>query len=106
MTLASTRWRLSAATSRRDQPIVRVVRGTKIYKGTPAIRDVDFDLFPGEVHAMVGENGAGKSTVCKVLAGAITLDSGELQIEDQPVRFRAPRDALSRGIAMVYQETS
>jgi len=106
VTLASARWRLGAANVRRDRPIVRITKGTKIYKGTPAIKDVDFDLYPGEVHAMVGENGAGKSTVCKVLAGAITLDSGEMRIEEEVVRFRAPRDALSRGIAMVYQETS
>ena len=87
-------------------PLLQVLRGTKLYGGVAAIKDVDFELLAGEVHAMVGENGAGKSTLCKVISGAITLDEGELRLEGTPVTFRTPRDALSRGIAMVYQETS
>ncbi len=106
MSTAASGWKLGAGAARRDRPVLEVRKGTKIYKGTAAIRDCDFTLFPGEVHAMVGENGAGKSTLCKVLAGAITLDGGELRLDDRVVRFRAPKDALGAGIAMVYQETS
>ena len=54
------------------EPVLRVVNGSKIYGGVHAIEDVNFDLYPGEVHALVGENGAGKSTLCKAIAGAIS----------------------------------
>lgn len=78
----------------------------KYYQGVAAVEGVDFDLHPGEVHALVGENGAGKSTLCKVISGAVTPDSGELRIGGNPVELKQPRDALTHGIAMVYQETS
>ncbi|MGH7896755.1 MAG: sugar ABC transporter ATP-binding protein, partial [Candidatus Binatia bacterium] len=86
--------------------LLRVEEGTKTYQGVHAVHDVDFELEAGEVHAMVGENGAGKSTLCKVISGAIVLDRGTIFLDGEPVRFRSPRDALERGIAMVYQETS
>ncbi len=83
-----------------------VSKGSKIYGGVHAIEGVDFDLFPGEVHALVGENGAGKSTLCKAIAGAIRLTSGTYHVDGKPVDFHSPRDALAAGICMVYQETS
>jgi ABC-type sugar transport system ATPase subunit len=95
----------TAATPARE-PVLRVVRGSKIYGGVHAIEAVDFDLYPGEVHAVVGENGAGKSTLCKAIAGAIQLTSGEYHVDGRPARFERPGDALRAGIAMVYQETS
>ena len=88
------------------EPVLRIIDGCKIYGGVHAIENVDFDLFPGEVHALVGENGAGKSTLCKAIAGAIQLTSGEFYVDGKPVRFESPRDALAAGICMVYQETS
>jgi ABC-type sugar transport system ATPase subunit len=87
-------------------PVLRVVNGNKIYGGIHAIEGIDFDLCRGEVHALVGENGAGKSTLCKAIAGAIKLTSGEIIVDGKPTRFDGPRDALSAGICMVYQETS
>jgi ABC-type sugar transport system ATPase subunit len=86
--------------------ILRVIEGTKTYQGSHAIEKVDFDLIEGEVHALVGENGAGKSTLCKALAGAIELNSGEIQVAGRRVSFKSPAQALSSGISMVYQETS
>ncbi|WP_051791634.1 sugar ABC transporter ATP-binding protein [Amycolatopsis jejuensis] len=86
--------------------LVEMSAVTKTYRGVHAIRDVDFDLYAGEVHALVGENGAGKSTLCKILAGAVPHSSGDLQIAGEPVTFRRPHEALDHGIAMVYQETS
>jgi ABC-type sugar transport system ATPase subunit len=86
--------------------VLRIVNGSKVYGGVHAIEDVNFDLYPGEVHALVGENGAGKSTLCKAIAGAIRLTSGDYFVDGNPVDFEQPRDALSAGICMVYQETS
>jgi len=88
------------------EPVLRVSKGSKIYGGVHAIEGVDFDLYPGEVHALVGENGAGKSTLCKAIAGAIRLTSGTYCVDGKPVDFQSPRDALAAGICMVYQETS
>ena len=85
---------------------LRVQNATKLYGGFPAIDTVDFDLRHGEIHALVGENGAGKSTLCKVIAGVVALDSGALTFEDQPFDLKSPRDALDKGISMVFQETS
>ena len=87
-------------------PVIRVTGGSKVYGGVHAIEKVDFDLYPGEVHALVGENGAGKSTLSKAIAGTIQLTEGVYEVDGQPVAFDNPADALERGIAMVYQETS
>jgi ABC-type sugar transport system ATPase subunit len=88
------------------EPVLRVVNGSKIYGGVHAIENIDFDLYPGEVHGLVGENGAGKSTLCKAIAGAIKLTSGEYYVDGKLVNFDKPGDALAAGICMVYQETS
>jgi ABC-type sugar transport system ATPase subunit len=101
---AQERVAVPAFTSR--QPVLRVVDGSKIYGGVHAIEQIDFDLYPGEVHALVGENGAGKSTLCKAIAGAIRLTSGELYVDGKLANFDKPGDALKAGICMVYQETS
>jgi ABC-type sugar transport system ATPase subunit len=88
------------------EPVLSVSKGSKIYGGVHAIEGVDFDLYAGEVHALVGENGAGKSTLCKAIAGAIRLTSGTYCVDGKQVDFQSPRDALTAGICMVYQETS
>ncbi|WP_375783896.1 sugar ABC transporter ATP-binding protein [Bradyrhizobium sp. Pha-3] len=88
------------------EPVLQINNGSKIYGGVHAIEGVNFDLYPGEVHALVGENGAGKSTLCKAIAGAINLTSGDYLLDGKPANFEQPRDALDAGICMVYQETS
>jgi len=87
-------------------PLINIKSGSKTYQGVYAIRDVDFDLYPGEIHALLGENGAGKSTLTKALAGVLELSEGQLFLEGQARNFKDPRDALEAGIAMVFQETS
>lgn len=86
--------------------ILRVESGSKVYAGVHALQDVSFALRAGEIHALVGENGAGKSTLCKAIAGAIRLSSGRILVDEDPVTFSRPGDALKAGICMVYQETS
>ncbi|MGF6309627.1 ABC-type sugar transport system ATPase subunit [Bradyrhizobium sp. i1.8.4] len=96
----------TAETSATREPVLQIANGSKIYGGVHAIEGVNFDLYPGEVHALVGENGAGKSTLCKAIAGAINLTSGDYLLDGKPANFEQPRDALDAGICMVYQETS
>ncbi len=76
----------------------------KRFGGVAALRSVDLEVRTGEVHALVGENGAGKSTLMGVLAGSVSPDQGEMTLFGTPYRPRGPRDALERGVAMVYQE--
>ncbi|HEY1721621.1 MAG TPA: sugar ABC transporter ATP-binding protein [Magnetospirillaceae bacterium] len=89
-----------------DKPIIRLEGATKRYGGIAALDKVDFELRPGEIHALVGENGAGKSTLCKLIAGVIAPSEGSLSIDGQMVELTAPKDATRYGISMVYQETS
>ena len=86
--------------------LLELRNGTKTYRGVPAVKDVSFALEEGEVHALLGENGAGKSTLTKMLAGVVQPSSGEILLDGKPVELPTPADALNRGIAMVYQETS
>jgi len=88
------------------QPIISLENVTKNYAGISAVSEVNFELYPGEIHALAGENGAGKSTLCKLIAGVIAPSSGVLKINGEAVNFAAPKDASKHGISMVYQETS
>ncbi len=85
-------------------PILQASGISKFFPGVVALDNVDFDLLPGEVHALVGENGAGKSTLIKVLAGLYPYDAGELRVNGQAVRFNSPADSIAQRIKVVYQE--
>ena len=87
-------------------PIVELRNATKEFRGVPAFSNVNFSLASGEIHALVGENGAGKSTLTKIIAGVYPLTSGTLLINGKEENLINPAEALSRGIAMVYQENS
>ena len=76
---------------------------TKIFPGVKALNNVQFQLKRGEVHALMGENGAGKSTFIKVITGVHKAEEGEMFLEGQKVDFKGPRDAQAAGIAAVYQ---
>ena len=75
----------------------------KRFPGVLANDHVNFDLRPGEIHALLGENGAGKSTLMNVLAGLYRQEEGTIRVHDQPVSFRSPRAAIEHGIGMVHQ---
>lgn len=82
-----------------------VMRGiVKRFPGVVALDGVDFDLRPGEVHALLGINGAGKSTLIKILSGSYRKDAGEILIKGEPVEISNPSDARANGIATVYQD--
>jgi simple sugar transport system ATP-binding protein len=78
---------------------------TKRFPGGVIANDrVDFDLYPGEVHALLGENGAGKTTLMNVLYGLYTKDEGEIYVDGRRVEIRSPKDAIRLGIGMVHQQ--
>ncbi|MDQ0469878.1 sugar ABC transporter ATP-binding protein [Labrys wisconsinensis] len=78
----------------------------KGFAGVPVLRGVDFSLQAGEIHALVGHNGAGKSTLMKVLGGNYPDYEGEIRLAGEAIRLAAPREALARGIAIIYQDFS
>ena len=77
---------------------------SKSFPGVRALESVDFELRPGEVHALLGENGAGKSTLIKILGGAVVPDAGEGRLEGEPLPLGDPLAVRRRGINIVYQE--
>ncbi len=91
--------------SKRTSPPLVELRGiTKSYGGVHALADVSFAIRPAEVHGLVGENGAGKSTVVKILTGVVHPDEGELLIAGEPRRIGDPQTAHRLGIVAMYQE--
>jgi ribose transport system ATP-binding protein len=89
-----------------SKPVLRLKGIVKTFPGVRALDGVDFDVRPGEVHALMGENGAGKSTLMKVLAGVYQPDEGEIIIEDRSVRMANPIEAKENGVILIHQELS
>jgi len=89
-----------------DTPLLALRGIGKQFPGVRALDGVDLELRAGEVHMLVGENGAGKSSLIKVLYGAYRADSGRILYEGNPVEVRSPADARRLGIAVIFQEFS
>jgi ribose transport system ATP-binding protein len=87
-------------------PVLQVEGLDKSFPGVHALDHVDFDLYEGEVHVLLGENGAGKSTFMKILSGALPKDSGRILLQGREVEISDPYRARQLGIGMVYQELS
>jgi fructose transport system ATP-binding protein len=85
------------------QPILEARGLVKRYGKVTALDHCDFDLMPGEILAVIGDNGAGKSSLIKALSGAVIPDEGEIRLEGRPVAFRTPIEARAEGIECVYQ---
>jgi fructose transport system ATP-binding protein len=85
-------------------PVLQGTALVKRYGHVVALNGADFELYPGEILAVIGDNGAGKSSLIKVLSGAIQPDEGELRLDGEPVTFRSPADARRQGIETVYQD--
>ena len=79
---------------------------TKIFPGVKALDKVNFQLKAGEIHALMGENGAGKSTFIKVITGVHHAEEGEMYVDGNHVDFKSPLDAQKLGIAAIYQHVT
>ena len=87
-----------------DDVILRAENITKVFPGTIALKDVNFNVYKGKVNVLVGENGAGKSTLMKILAGVEIKTHGKIMLNNNEVNFKTPREAASHGIGIIYQE--
>ncbi|OWJ77258.1 MULTISPECIES: ATP-binding cassette domain-containing protein [Haematobacter] len=85
------------------EPLLKARGLVKRYGRVTALDNCDFDLMPGEILAVIGDNGAGKSSLIKALSGAIRPDDGEITLEGRAVSFRSPIEARGAGIETVYQ---
>ncbi len=85
-------------------PVVRFRNISKEFPGVLAVDSVDLEIMPGEVHVVAGENGAGRSTLMKLLSQVERPSGGEVEISGEPVEYHGPRYAQTLGVAMVYQE--
>lgn len=86
-----------------SEPLLSARGLVKRYGRVTALDHADFDLYPGEILAVIGDNGAGKSSLIKALSGAIRPDEGEITLDGKPVQFTSPLEARRAGIETVYQ---
>jgi simple sugar transport system ATP-binding protein len=111
------KWRHDSAIMNQSNEAVKypergeiLIRAENIVKGFPGIWEhlildhVNFDVRAGEIHAILGENGAGKTVLANILSGFYLATSGDIYVRGKPVKFNSPKDALEHGIAMVHQE--
>ncbi len=87
-------------------PVLKLEGITKRFPGVVALNQVDFDVRPGEVHALLGENGAGKSTLMKVLAGKYQANEGRIILGGEEMAFENPKHAKRAGVVLIHQEQS
>jgi len=85
-------------------PVIQMQDIHKYFAGVHALKGVNFDLYAGEIHCLVGENGAGKSTMIKIMSGVHDASSGNYLIDGKPSGIETPNDAINRGIGVIYQE--
>src|SRR5690349_12707083 len=93
-----------STTDDQTPPLLEIRGVHKRFGRVVALRGVDFDLRPGEVHAIVGDNGAGKSTLIKLVSGVIQPDEGQILIDGRAVHVDSPREARRLGIETVFQD--
>ena len=89
-----------------DKPLLKVCGLKKSFGGVEVLHSIDFIAEAGKVTALVGENGAGKSTFMKILMGEYDSDAGTIELNGKEVHFTDSHQALSNGISMIFQEMS
>lgn len=87
-----------------NEPILRVKNLSKSFSGVKVLENIDYDIYPGQVHALLGENGAGKSTLVNIISGVHTPNEGEIFFEGNQVRINNPHEAIKLGITLIHQE--
>ena len=85
-------------------PILEVKNVSKDFSGVYALKNVDLQIFPGEVTAIIGENGAGKSTLMKIVSGVHTQFDGTVLLNGEEMKFNNPKDAAEKGVVIIHQE--
>src|ERR1700753_2960415 len=85
-------------------PILQLRGINKSFGPVHVLHDIDFEIYPGQVTALIGDNVAGKSTLVKCIGGTYSIDSGEYLFEGKPVHLTSPRDSAALGIEIVYQD--
>src|ERR671920_666111 len=103
MSVTASHRRPEPAGSSDQTPVLQAKGLTKRYGRVVAIDGSDLELYPGEILAVIGDNGAGKSSLIKALSGALVPDAGEIRMEGRTVSFKRPQDAREAGIETVYQ---
>ena len=88
------------------EPLLQLQGIGKRYGGVRALEDVDLTVRAGRIHAILGENGAGKSSLIKCMAGVVQPDAGTMRLNGQAVRFASPAAANAAGVVCVFQELS
>ncbi|MEF9974895.1 MAG: ATP-binding cassette domain-containing protein, partial [Clostridia bacterium] len=90
-----------------QDPVIEIRHINKTYSGIRVLTNVDFRLRPGEVHALVGENGAGKSTMIKIMSGVESPDEGgELYFSGKRIDNLTPHRSIALGLSVIYQDVS
>jgi ribose transport system ATP-binding protein len=95
---------LNASSRTSGNPFLRITGLNKSFGGVQALKDVDLEVYPGEVHGLIGSNGAGKSTLIKILSGDIQKDSGDIFLEGERLAIHRPQDAYRLGFSFIHQE--
>lgn len=95
---------MAKPTTLTSTPLIGLDAVGKSYNGISVLRDVSFEIAPGEIHGLLGENGAGKSTLLNILGGAITADAGRVLFDGVPTRLSSPRDSIAHGVSLISQE--
>src|ERR1700727_1108342 len=93
-----------AATASTASPLLIMRAISKAFGGIPALSAASLEVAAGEVHALIGQNGAGKSTMIKILTGYVARDAGEITFDDRAFEASSPQDAQAKGISTIYQE--
>src|SRR5215469_4995727 len=84
--------------------LLQIIRVSKSFTGVKALDKVSLNVRAGTIHSLMGENGAGKSTMMKCLFGIYTTDSGEYMLDGKKVKFTTPKQAMENGVSMLHQE--
>ena len=90
----------------KENTVLEVHHLSKSFLGVKALDQVELEVLPGEVHAVIGENGAGKSTMMNIILGDLPKDEGDIFFKGEKVNFKSPADAIAAGISMIHQEIS